>query len=207
MKFTHEIFDKNTVDMKVNRNGFNSMGHKIGRVSLPKNLKKAWPDLKHYSSISFDETLGVKTDLSPVLKLLNIQKHEKILDIGAFKNEVVETLQADGFHNALGIDVKSEILRSKFGMQINFRDLQLNETYRVIYFSLILSHFESGLFDEQKPSMHLLANKIYLHLLPKSYLIFRDMPDYLPKFENCLLNIGFKNMFPESKRMCLFEKE
>jgi hypothetical protein len=192
--------------MKINGSGL-PKGPKMLKVSLPNNLKKAWPDLNRYSSISFDETLGVKTDLSPILHLYNIQKHEKILDIGAFKNEVVETLQADGFHKAVGIDVNSDILRSKYGRHINFRDLQLNETYRVIYFSLILSHFESGLFDEQKPSMQLFANKIYLHLLPKGYLIFRDMPDYIPKFTELLLSIGFRNMFPESKRMCLFEKE
>jgi len=206
--------------MKVNRNGFNSMGHKIGRVSLPKDLKKAWPDLKHYFSISFDETQNkysssisfgetqkMKTDISPILHHYKIQKHEKILDIGAFKNEVVETLQANGFYNAVGIDVNREILQSKHGRHINFRDLPLNETYRVIYFSLILSHFESGLFDEQKPSMQLLANKIYLHLLPKGYLIIRDMPDYIPKFTNSLLSIGFENLVPKMEREGIFQKE
>jgi hypothetical protein len=194
------------VNIKINGSGL-PKGPKYLKVSLPKNLKKAWPDLPKPSSVSFDETLGFGTNLSPILHDYNIQKHEKILDIGAFKNEMVETIQSKGFYNAAGIDINPEILRSPYGIQINFRDLRLNEKYRVIHFNWVLDHFPGGLFNkEKKPSLQLFANKISLHLLPKGYLIFRDVSDNAPKFKECLLNIGFKHIREQDEYIYVFQK-
>ena len=198
------------MNIKINGSGL-LKGPKYLKVSLPKNLKKAWPDLKHYSSVSYNKRFNFSVDLvhlSPILNDLNIRKQEKILDIGAFKNEMVETLQANGFYNAAGIDVNREILRSRYGMKINFRDLRLNETYRVIYFNQVLGHFPGGIFNKQtRPSLQFFANKIYLHLLPKGYLIFCDFADNVLKFKECLLNIGFKQIYDHDQYLHVFQKD
>ena len=193
--------------MKIIRNGFSSRSRNIGLVSLPKNLKKAWPDRNNYSSVSYNETFDFTANIAPVLRDLNIKKHERILDIGAFKNEMVETLHTEGFHNAVGIDVNPKILNSRYGMQINFRDLPLKEKYGVIYFNQILGHFPGGMFNSlPEPSLQLFADKIYLHLLPKGYLMFCDFEDNVPKFKECLLNVGFKHILDADKYFHIYRK-
>jgi hypothetical protein len=191
--------------MKINRNGL-PIGPKILKVSLPKNLKRVWPDLRYYQSASFDERKKASMNLSPLLHDFKVKKHERILDIGAFNNVIVETIQSRGFYNAVGIDVNPEILESPFGMKINFRDLRLNEKYRVLHFSYILSHFgDATPCQGKKPSLQFLANKIYLHLLPEGYLIFRDDSPNIPIFLHSLRSIGFKKRIsrtdPETKTM------
>jgi len=195
------------VSIKINGSGFPSGTKIIMKASLPRNLKMAWPDRQNYSSVSYSDDFGFKPDISPVLRELNIRKYERILDIGAFKNEMVETLHDEGFHNAIGIDVNSKILKSRYGMQINFRDLPLKEKYRVIYFHQLLDHFPGGLFNNQpEPSLQLLADKIYIHLLPKGYLYFCDYAVNVPEFNKCLMNIGFKLIREKSKYDYIFQK-
>ena len=180
--------------MKINGKGL-PIRPKIMKVSLPKDLKKAWPVRMRYDSASFDQRYSVRTNLSPLLHDFKVKKHERILDIGAFKNEIVETLQKKGFYNAIGIDVNPEILISPYGKRINFLDLSLKEKYRVVHFSYILSHFGEALPCYIRPSLQLFATKIYIHLLPKGYLIFRDDSPYLLKFRDLLLSIGFKKIY------------
>jgi hypothetical protein len=177
--------------MKINGKGL-PKGPKILNVSLPKNWKGAWPARMRYDSASFDKRYSVRTNLSPLLHDFKVKKHERILDIGAFKNEIVETLQKKGYYNAIGIDVNPEILKSPYGKRINFLDLSLNEKYRVVHFSYILSHFGEALPCYIRPSLQLFATKIYIHLLPEGYLIFRDDSPNLLKFRDLLLSIGFK---------------
>jgi hypothetical protein len=195
--------------MKIIRNGFSSRNRNIGLVSLPKNLKKLWPDPpKNYFSVSYNETFWFPENIATKLQEFNLQKHERILDIGAFKNEMVEMLQTNGYCNAVGIDVNSKILRSKYGMKINFRDLRLNEKYRMICFNQVLCHFPGGIYNKQlQPSLQLFADKIYLHLLPKGYLIFCDSEDNVPKFKECLLNIGFKQIYDHDQYLHVFQKD
>jgi len=210
MKFAVNIFDNLFVEMKINRNVLSLSGRNTGRISLPRNLKKAWPDRNNYSSVSYNETFSFNVNIAPVLRDLEnprIPKCAKILDIGAFKNEVVETLQAEGFHNAVGIDVNPRILKSKYGMQINFRDLPLKDKYAVVYFNHVLGHFPGGMFNSlPEPSLQLFANKIYLHLLPKGYLLFCDSADNVPQFNECLLNIGFKHFLEHKEYFHIFQK-
>jgi len=130
-----------------------------------------------------------------ILKDLNIRHYEKILDIGAYRNEAVETLRNNGYINAVGIDIDPEIEKSPFGRCINFRDLPLNDNYRVIYFNQILVHFAGEkLAKKNRPPLQLFANKIFLHLLPKGYLIFSDCANNKEKFEECLVRIGLNNI-------------
>jgi len=193
--------------MKINGKGL-PIRPKIVRVSLPKDLKKAWPDLRYYQSVSFEKRYQVKTNLSPTLHDFKVEKHEKILDIGAFRNEMVKTLHKKGFFNAVGIDVNDKILKSRYGMQINFRDLPLNEIYRVIYFNHILTHFGYATpCQGKKPSLQLFANKIYLHLLPKGYLFFLDSSYNVSKFMECLLNIGFEHILTARKYFHIYQKD
>ena len=189
--------------MKIIRNGFSSRNRNIGLVSLPKNLKKAWPDRNNYSPVSCYDN----DNIARKLREYNIKEHERILDIGAFQNEMVERLQDEGFHNAVGIDVNSRILKSRYGRQINFRDLPLNEKYRVIYFNQLLEHFPGGIHNNQtEPSLQILANKIYIHLLPKGYLIYCDSEENAPEFHKCLQNIGLKHILEKDKYFHIFQK-
>jgi hypothetical protein len=188
------------MDMKINGKGL-PVRPKIVRVSLPNDLKKTWPDLRCYHSASFDNRNKASMNLSPLLHDFKVKKHERILDIGAFNNVIVETIQRRGFYNAAGIDVNPEILNSPYGMQINFRDLRLNEKFRVIHFSYILSHFgDATPCQGKKPSLQLLANKIYLHLLPEGYLFFRDESPNIPRFLHSIRSIGFKKRISRTDR-------
>jgi len=175
------------------------------KASLPRGWKNGWD--RKSSPVSYFGTSNFNTNIAPVLRDLKINKHERILDIGAFKNEMVETLHIEGFHNAIGIDVNSKILNSRYGKQINFRDLPLNEKYRVIYFNQLLEHFPGGIHNNQtQPSLQILANKIYIHLLPKGYLIFCDSEENAPEFNECLLNIRFKHILDVDKYSHIFQK-
>ena len=194
------------MNIKIN-GGVLPKGPKYLKLSLPRNLKKAWPDRNNYSSVSYNETFSFTANIAPVLLDLKIPKDARILDIGAFKNEMVETLQSEGFHNAVGIDVNPKILKSRYGIQINFRDLRLSEKYGVIYFNQVLGHFPGGMFNSlPEPSLQLFANKIYRHLLPKGYLLFCDFENNVPKFNESLLNVGLKHFLEQDKYFHIFQK-
>lgn len=205
MKFIIRIFDKYTVNMKIHGKRPPSRGQNISPFQ-----KKLRPELSRPSSVPIAKHLGISVDLSPVLCKLNVWKQDKILilDVGASKNEMVKTIQSKGFSKAVGIDIADEILLSAYGGRIDFRGLPLNERCRVIHFSDILDHFPAGSFDEEEmPGPRLLASKIYLRLLPKGYLIFRDVSDNVSKFKDCLLNIGFKQFLKHEKSVYIFQKE
>lgn len=194
MKFVVNIFDKYFVNVKINGNGFNSRSRNIGLVSLLKNLKKAWPD---HSLVPNVESFGFTKNIAPILRGFKpkILKSERILNIGDFKNEMVETLKSNGFCNTAGIDINS------------FRDLKLNKKYDAIYFIQVLKHSPGGYSSEgDKPSLQLFADKIYLHLRPKGYLIFSDFADNVPEFKECLLNRGFKQLPKHKNNEYIFQK-
>ena len=202
MKFIVHISDKYIVN-KIDGKGLPSRGQNISLF-----LKKYWPDLPRRPSVPITEHFRPSMDLSPVLRKLYVQKQDKILDIGAYKNEMVETIQSKGFSKAVGIDVADKILRSAYGRQINFRDLSLNERYRVIHFSFILDHFPGGSFNEGKtPELRLLAGKIYFHLLPKGHLLFSDTAPNVPNFIRSLLLTGFKHITPDEHGLYIFQKD
>lgn len=176
------------------------------KAVLPKGWKNGW-GRENYSSVSYSGVFGGNANIARKFRGLNIKEHERILDIGAFENEMVEALQTEGFHNAVGIDVNSKILQSRFGIKMNFRDLPLNEKYRVVYFNHLLGHFPGGVFNNQtQPSLQILANKIYIHLLPKGYLMFCDSDKNVPEFIKCLLNIRFKHICDDGNYSHIFQK-
>lgn len=159
------------------------------------------------SSVSFSETFGIKMDLTAVFERLKIQRNDRILDIGAYKNEMVEIAQSKGFINAVGIDVAPEILCSRYGRQINFRDMPIHEKFRVICFNEVLNHFPGGIFNKgTQPALSLLAGKIYLHLPSEGYLIFGDSANNVPAFIEELLLLGFKRLDINVPGLYIFQK-
>jgi len=171
-----------------------------------KGIERAWPDLPHYSSVSFSESFGVSVDLAPVLRRLDIRLEDAILDIGAFKNETVESLQEQGFYNAVGLDVNHQILSSKFGRQGNFRDISTDEKYKVIYFSQFIDHLPGGNFNTgMKPKLTLFAMKIWHNLLPGGYLIFSERANNVPELVKALLRTGFI-LISSEKGLYIFKK-
>jgi len=195
------------VDIKINGSGL-PKGPKYLKVSLPKNLKMVWPDLKDHLPVSYYGTSWFTTNIASDLQNLKIHKQDRILDIGAFENQMVKKLHNNGYYNAIGIDVNPEIRRHPYGMKINFRDLSLKRKYCVILFNHLLENFPGGMFNNlMQPSLQLLANKIYFHLLSKGYLIFCDYEDNVPTFKECLINIGFKHILEQDKYSHIFQKD
>lgn len=162
------------------------------KVWLPDNLKDHWPNPKKISSVSFYDLYKFVPDLPVILADLKINKRQKILDIGAFKNEMVETIQNINYVFSRGIDVNPEIEKSLFGEHINFRDVERTEKYSVIYFNQLLAHFSGEeLAEKDLPPLWMLANKIFVNMLPKGYLIFSDYAHNSNIFRDCLIRIGF----------------
>lgn len=177
------------------------------RTQLPKDLKKAWPDPAVKSSVSIFSTFGLKADITPVLRRLNIRKTDRILDIGAFKNEVVESLQEAGYVNSVGIDINPEILASRFGRHINIRDLPLSERFHLIYFGNLLNHFPGGMFcRSDRPSLGLFARKLNLHLEPGGSLVFYENASNAPDLAQALLKNGFRRLEPLSGDTYYFQR-
>ena len=166
------------------------------QMVAPAGIKSVWPDGYVYTT-NYEEADGYSNDILrgtlEVFDHLGIRRLDSILDIGAKKNILVNGLQREGYVNATGIDKSDVILSSRFGRQMNFRDLPLDERYKVIHFCAILDFFPGGSFnDDLIPSLDLLAAKLYLHTEPKGYLVFKEVTKNLPEFKEALRSIGFK---------------
>lgn len=82
---------------------------------------------------------------------------------------------------------------SVLGLNVNFRDLPVSEKFRTVYFHQMYGVPEWAAFNDRKmPSHQLLASKIYFHLGPKGYLIFRDFASNTQGFRDCLQKIGLE---------------
>jgi precorrin-6B methylase 2 len=165
-------------------------------LRLPKNLKSLWPDPKVYSGVSARKSHVIAhlngEMIILIMDKLRIGRGAGILDIGACDNTMAEYFHEKGFTKAKGIDIDPEILRSAHGRQMNFRDLDPKEKYRVITACNFVDYLPGGAFcSGTKPSFEIVAQKIRAHLLPKGYFILCDSTPTTSKFISTLEENGF----------------
>lgn len=158
---------------------------------LPSELtKESWPDSDGPTQL--DSAPKMLMDLfASALKLHGIPKDGRILDVGAFDNAIADGLRDMAYTNIWGLDSNPIIRRSKHGLNMEFRDLPLEEKYDAISAMNVLDYFPGGMSGAQKPPLSVLARKLYSHLNPGGLLFLDDMSKNLVDFMIELERAGF----------------